>query len=91
MKARVIRIVFGWLCIIAAFWLGCLALTLFTSSVLPKLTAGPNVRVHETVIIGSHQLQGWELYAVPAVAAFATIAMLGGGLFLIRSREMNRK
>jgi hypothetical protein len=87
MKARVIRVIIGLLCVVAALWPGSLAITLFRYVLVPRLTAGPNVHIHETVIVCGRELQGWELYAVPSIAALAAIALVGGGLFLILSRS----
>jgi hypothetical protein len=84
---RIIRIIIGLVCVFMAIWLGQMAAGLFIHVVWPKLTAGPNVHLHQTVIIAGHDLQGWQIYGVPSALALLALGLVGGGVFMIFSRS----
>ena len=84
---RIIRIIIGLVCVLMAIWPGHIAAGLFIHVVWPKLTAGPNVHLHQTVIVAGHHLQGWQIYGVPSALALLALGLVSGGLFMIFSRS----
>jgi hypothetical protein len=83
---NITRFILGLVCWIVAIFPANLALLLFSFVTRPTVQSEPNVHVSSSLILYGHPLQGGALFAVLITAAFAALALLGGGLYLTLTR-----
>lgn len=83
MKSRIARTILGVLCVLAAFWPGALAVSLYIQVIQPGFNAGPNTMTIMTISFGVFELRRGGIHALAIVSAVAAVTLFLGGLFLI--------
>jgi hypothetical protein len=79
---NVIRSLVGFALVGFAFWPGLTAIRIFAGVILPSFKTGPNLHVHNTVIIAGFPLTGWQVCAATAGMGFVAVLLICGGSFL---------